>query len=452
MHKPEKLPVSKLIIFVIGQFGWSLASFGVVNLINYFYMPAEGAMESDFPIYIFQGSVLGLATVIGLLNAGARVFDGISDPLIAGWSDRSVSKFGRRRLFMAISVLPFALLSALVFFPPVVGDSGWNIAWVSVTIVLFYLFMTVYCVPYNALIAEFTHTPTERLNMSTAISLAWAIGFALGSQVYSFQDNLEKSGLSSTEAFQRVMMGFALISFIAMLLPIVFIDENRYSGQHVSEESPFEGVFSTFKNKNFRYFITGDLTYWLGLTFATSGMNYYVTLLLEQDASKSSFYSMIMFAISFLLYVPVNLASKRFGKKPVMVLGFVVYSLLFLMIFFMGENMGIPVTWQAGIMVVFLAIPVAIFGILTTAFIADEVEADGRETGNYKAGTYFAVRTFTMKLGVSLANLVFPSLLLFGKSTENPFGVRLTGLAAFVFCVLGMIAFLQYKEREFDGE
>ena len=33
---PEKLPTWKLVIFALGQLGWSLASYGVSNLLNYF--------------------------------------------------------------------------------------------------------------------------------------------------------------------------------------------------------------------------------------------------------------------------------------------------------------------------------------------------------------------------------------------------------------------------------
>ena len=62
-------------------------------------------------------------TYIGLVFALGRLFDAFTDPMIAGLSDKSHSKFGRRRKFLAISVLPFSLLSVLAFIPPVQGSS-----------------------------------------------------------------------------------------------------------------------------------------------------------------------------------------------------------------------------------------------------------------------------------------------------------------------------------------
>ena len=43
---------------------------------------------------------------------------------------------------------------------------------------------------------------------------------------------------------------------------------------------------------------------------------------------------------------------------------------------------------------------------------------------------FFAVFSFVMKAGVSVANLIFPSLLLLGKSTANSLGVQLAAWLA----------------------
>ena len=117
-RQPEKLPLWKLIIFSLGQLGWSLASYRVSNLIMYFYMPPEDASAHPiFPSFLFEGAVLGVLTIIGVINFGARAFDAVTNPLLASWSDRSKAKLGRRRFFMAISAVPFALFSVLAFIP-----------------------------------------------------------------------------------------------------------------------------------------------------------------------------------------------------------------------------------------------------------------------------------------------------------------------------------------------
>jgi glycoside/pentoside/hexuronide:cation symporter, GPH family len=58
---------------------------------------------------------------------------------------------------------------------------------------------------------------------------------------------------------------------------------------------------------------------------------------------------------------------------------------------------------------------------------------------------FYAVSAFMMKVGVTFANLFFPSLLILGKSVENPFGVQMSVVAAFVFCMAGFFVFRKYE-------
>ena len=95
----------------------------------------------------------------------------------------------------------------------------------------------------------------------------------------------------------------------------------------------------------------------------------------------------------------------------------------------------------------FAALPNAIFGIVPNAVVADIAEADGIETGNFKAGMFFGIRSFEINVGVSVANILFPSLLTLGMSIENPYGIRMSAIVSVGICVLGMVALFAYNER-----
>lgn len=444
----ETLPLWKKIIYALGQLGWSLASFSIGNLLIYFYLPPEAGDRAIFPAYIYQGYVIGVLTIIGLIYAFGRLWDAITDPIIAGMSDRSRSPFGRRRKFLAISAFPFALLSILAFMPPVDALSPWNAVWLFVIVTLFYWFMTMYVTPFFAWLSELGHNPNERLFLSTLISITWAIGFAVGSQAVALQSMFEKSyGYSSTKAFQVVMLIFGGVSLILMYLPVLFIDERRYCEPNVSNEGTFEAVKSAFKNKNFLFFTISDLAYWVALTFITTGLVYYVTVLLELDKAVYSQYMIILFALSFIFYVPVNLIAQKIGKKKLLIFAFVLYSSVYVVASMLGR---FPIDKNVqGLIVVFMtSLPLAIFGILPNAIIADIAEADGIQTGNFKAGIFFGARTFMSKMGQMIAALMFPSLILLGKTPGNDIGVRLTCVVAFFFCVAGLILFLRYDEKK----
>ena len=79
--------------------------------------------------------------------------------------------------------------------------------------------------------------------------------------------------------------------------------------------------------------------------------------------------------------------------------------------------------------------------------MADVAEAHGIETGDYKAGMFFGVRSFETNVGISIANIVFPSLLLLGKSVQNPFGIRMSAVVSVVICLAGLVILLLYDEK-----
>lgn len=447
-HLAMPLPFWKKIMYALGQLGWSLTSFAVGNLLVYFYLPPETGTTS-FPPFFYQGAVVGALTIIGLIFALGRLFDAVTDPLIAGLSDRGKFSFGRRRTFLAISAVPFAVLSILAFIPPLGLASAINALYLAVIVLLYYFFMTMYVTPYFALLSEIGHSPNERLQLSTMISITWAVGFAIGSQVYAFQGNFEALGYSPVNAFRLVVAIFAVIGFIFMLLPIIFIDEKTYCAAHVSKEGIFEAAFSAFKNKNFLRFTLSDFAYWVSMTSISTGLIYYVTVLLQQDKDTASALQLLMFGSSLLFYIPTNLIAKRTGKKNLLIVGFIAFLLTFLFTFMLGRMPMVLMT-QGYILAFLAAIPLAIFGILPNAMIGDIAEADGIKTGNYKAGIFFGARTFMSKMGQSVAGILFPSLLLLGRSVDNDLGIRLTALSAVVFLVFGLIFLLLYDEKDIN--
>jgi len=507
----QDLPLWKKIMYALGQFGWSLAAFNVGSTLIYFYLPPESINIGPFvsqgyvvPMLKWNGVVVFGLTIIGLVFATGRLFDGITDPLIAGLSDKCGLKLGKRRSFLAIAVLPFAVLSALVFFPPVAGISIWNTVWLFTTVLLFYWFMTMYVTPFFALLSELGHSPNERLQLSTFISVTWALGTIVGSQIYTIQGIFERmlepataqaldaynSSLSalttglvsgsdayiaakntlgampsfgcSQTAFQIGVSIFGVIAFILMLLPIIFIDEKKYCETNVSKESILNSVISAFKNKNFRMFTFSDFFYWVSITIINSVLVYYITVLLGLPKENTSGLIAVMFILSFLFYVPVNLIAKKIGKKMILCIAFIWFGVVFLYTTGLGTY-PFSKEVQSLLIVLLAAIPLAIFGIVQNAIVADIAEADAIETGNFKAGIFFGARTFMSKMGQTIAGLTIPALLIIGAEAPTAtavvkdlssggamagsLGVRLTGVVAVVFCLIGFILFLFYNEK-----
>ena len=87
----------------------------------------------------FSTDVLLIApAVMGVIFSISRVWDAISDPLVGYLSDRTVGSFGRRRTWMAASVIPIGAAFVMVFSPPADLSEAALIGWMAVAVIGFY--------------------------------------------------------------------------------------------------------------------------------------------------------------------------------------------------------------------------------------------------------------------------------------------------------------------------
>ncbi len=445
----KSLPVSKQIAYAIGQLGWSILAGLVGTYLVYFYAPPESA---GIPTLIPQGAIWGFLTIIGLITATGRLFDAITDPWIASRSDRCKSPKGRRISFMRMSAIPFAVFTILIFWVPAMEISILNIIWLAGTMFLYYLAYTAYVTPYFALMSELGHTPTERLNLSTYISLTFIVGTAIAYQATGIWSIFVGQGMEKLLAIRLTFIILGVFALICLLVPVFCINEKEYCDSQPSDTDMLKSVISTFKNKDFRVFTISDLAYFLALTVFQTGLLYYVTVLLEQPEALSGLLIIVMTGASLLFYPFVNIGAKKYGKKKLLIFAFVIFIAMYALSFFMGKGF-VPLsrTAQAYLLVLVASLPMAIFGILPNAVLSDIAEYDAKKTGDRREGMFFAARTFMSKVGQMMAMFMFTGLLHYGKDVGNDLGIRLTTTAAAIFCLIGLLFFLLYDEKKVIG-
>ena len=436
-------------IFAIGQLGWSLLSGIINNWLVFYFQPSGEELAKGQQEFIPSVKIFGVLTIIGLIAAVGRIFDAVTDPLIAGKSDSLKHRLGRRIPFMRFAALPFGLVTVLLFFSPFAPGSTGNAVTLFVFAMLFYLCMTCYCTPYNALIPELGRTQNARINLSTFISVTFFVGSAIAYLVPNIAAIfMEKLGYAGS--FRITVAILAAVAVICMLIPAFVIDENVYADTTPSSESAFRSLISTFKNKDFITFVGSDILYWLALTMFQTGLSFYITVLMGLDSTYSFPLFAVMTAMSLAFYPLVNIFAKKLGKKKLIAFAFLFFALTFLITGFAGY-VPVPGLVYGIIVAVFAALPMAILGILPQAVVADISEADKFETGQSRQGMFYAARTFAMKLGQSAAMLLFTSLATIGRdaakgTSEYGLGYRITAFAAAVLCLLGGIVFLRYRE------
>jgi len=497
----KRLSKKQMIIFAIGQLGWSLLSGIISAWLVTFYLPTGGKTgdtAAGATQYILPGLVIGgFMTVLGLITALSRVFDAVTDPLIASLSDRSKNPRGRRMPFMMVAAIPLAIVTVLLFCAPfgdqATGGNVGNIIWISIAIVLFYTFMTMYCTPYNALISEFGKNQEDRMFISTSISLTFFAGtliaylpFVLaGGSVSEIKDAagnvvdylrqpklitglLENAGMYYKDAyawsFRICFIFLAVIAAVCMLLPAICIKEKDYVDTKPSEENVLRSLVSTFKNRDFRTFSLSDIMYWVGLTMFQTGLPFFVKVSLGFDAGMVMVFMGGMTVLSAVFYPFVTGLVKKFGKKRLVIAGFLGLAICYAITsissipgFLPNQGGANGMSWLFGIIIMIIAaLPMALLGIIPQSIVADVAEAESVTTGQNREGMFFAARTFAMKFGQSIAMILFTSLAIIGTAQEknsnditaSKLGLLIVAIVAASFCVLGAVILLFYREKK----
>lgn len=447
----RRLTKKEMWIFAIGQLGWSILG-GIINAwLVTFYLPTSDSATK----YIKPGLVIfGILTILGLITFICRIFDAVTDPLIATLSDKSKNPKGRRIPFMRVAAIPFAVITVLVFCAPIEHISGINVAWILVFLILFYLFMTMYCTPYNALISEFGKTQEDRMYISTAISLTYFFGTVLAYLPFVFGGVLQKV-VSYNWSYRICFIVLAIIALFCMLLPTFKLKETDFVDVKPSNSNTFKSLGATFKNKDFRIFVWSDIAYWIGLTLFQTGLPFFVKVSMKIDESFTMILLAGMTILSACFYPVVSKLVKKFGKKKMTIAGFLGLALAYVITALIGViPVGNNLIYGIAIVVV-ASFPMALLGIIPQSIVADIAEEDAINTKEKREGMFFAARTFAMKMGQSIAMLAFTSLAILGASQDltsndiaaSEFGLRIVAIVAIVFCVLGAVILAFYNEK-----
>ncbi|MBK0379859.1 MFS transporter [Mucilaginibacter segetis] len=442
----EKLPLSKQLAYACGMIGWSVMTNIIIVMLPYFYLPPSNAgLQPLIP----QLLLFGLFNIMSIITASGRLVDAFFDPFIASLSDKSNNKRGRRIPYMQWAVLPAVVFCCLTFYPLVKGESVYNAWWLTLTLICFFMGATAYIIPYNALLPELTNTGAERVKLSSLQQVGFVIGIILSALVNNFADVVEHVFhiTNRDNAVQYTIWGLALFGGLVMLVPVLVINEKKYSSSIPSHLPLLTAIRKTFRNRNFKYYLISDFSYYMALSIISSGLLFFITVLLHLPESDGGILMGTMVLVSLLFYPLVNYLSKTIGKKPIVLFSFGLLSLIFVAIFFLGK-LPLSPTAQIYILVISASFPLASLGILPNAILAEIAQNDARRTGENREGMFFAVKYLFVKFGQTFGIALFAFLTVYGKDPGNDFGLRLNGICGCVLCVMAVIFFSRFRERK----
>jgi len=208
------------------------------------------ALTMILPFYLTDvvGMRVGLAGLVPLVG---RSVDAFSDVLMGRISDRTTWRAGRRRPYLLIGALPFALSFAAIWAAPEIASPSVEFTYYAAAYVAISVSMTIVAVPYQALLPELTDNYHERSSLATFRSISSVLGTLV--TLVCFRPLAEALGGDGRAwAIAGALLGFWIL---LPWLPIWWVTYERRGRAGASALSTREYFEAMVGNRSFRRLI-----------------------------------------------------------------------------------------------------------------------------------------------------------------------------------------------------
>ncbi|MBN1572865.1 MAG: MFS transporter [Deltaproteobacteria bacterium] len=384
--KYERMPFYRKILFGVGDSTFSTLFTVVAFLYMFFLTDVVGLKPS-------------LAGAVLLILKG---WDAVTDPMVGYLSDRTKSRWGRRRPYMLFGIFPCAFFFALIWqtYPmiPIDNQTFLFITYALLNLV-FWTFFTIAGIPYASLAPELTLDYDDRTSLISA-RMFFSIVFGLLAAVVPFMI----LDLYPNKETGFGMMGIFIGIFAIFPVLISFFGTKERPEFQEQKSLPFiTSVKETLKNKPFRVAMTIFLLSWMTVDIIGAVFIYYVIYCIGYTESVLQILFGTMF-ITAMLFLPFWVfVSKKIGKRMTYICGMAFWAAVMFLLFILPP--GTP--FLALVVLSFLAgIGVSTAHLIPWAMIIDCVDFDELNTGARREGMFTGFTLFLQKFASAIALFV----------------------------------------------
>jgi len=344
-------------------------------------------------------ALAGLSLLIG------KTWDAINDPLVGILSDRTRTRWGRRRPYLLFGAIPYGVTFALLWIVPPIHNQLLLCLYFALMYMLFDSAFTLVSCPYVALTPELTLHHDERTSLVTyrmAVSIGGGLLAALLFGLVVFPMFPEGDPLAFLTV--GVVCG---ATFVPPLLITFFGTRERRQFQTAQAANPLEGVRFVLRNRPWRYTLGMSLLSWMPVDVAAALFPYYLIYWIGMSEGDSN---MVLFIIllSALLFLPLILwLARRLEKKTAFIIAtasWVAVQLSILLIPQGAALLACVAAFAAGL-------GISSAHVLPSAMSPDVLEVDELMSGRRQEGIYAGFSVFVRKLSTGLVlSIIGPAL------------------------------------------
>ncbi len=365
--------------------------------------PALVATISGFFLNVFLLDVAGLepylAAIIFLI---VKVWDSLNDPIIGTLTDRTNTRWGRRRPWLLFGAVPFGLAWFLQWLVPDLGPAGLFFYYLIVALLLD-TSLTCVNVPYTALTPEIAPEYNERTSLNT---FRFSFSILGGMFALMFHDTILKSFPDITTGYMVSAAVLGGVIIITNWITFAAITETHQKSEDEEEPGFIEGFKIAFGNRPF-IMVTGIyLMSWLAIQFIQANMLFYVRYWMN-DEDNFIYLAMALQISIFLFLIVWAKVSARIGKRHAYFCGVGLWMSVMVFIFFIQPGQMVLL----GALAVLAGAGASVAYLIPWSMLPDVVDVDELNTGLRREGVYYGFFVFLQKLGISLG-LAFSNLIL----------------------------------------
>ena len=353
---------------------------------------------------IFYTDVVGLApVVISMIMLGARIWDAVNDPMMGAIAEKTRSKLGRFRPYIAFGCPFLAIFGVLTFTNPFSGTSTAGVIWAAVTYVIAGMLYTLVNIPYSALAGVMTEDAQQRVKINASRSIGMNVGMLIVNAC-SAPLMLLLSGkgalVASAKGYAMTAVVYGVLS-IPLFMIVVFTAKEQVQPQAATEKTTVKDVIGNLvKNKYLMLLcliMTLIMTAFMGRLAVVS---YYVIYCLGSFELISVIMTIpTIFAAISALFVPVVV--KKIGKRNALMITTFVQAVGLLIIYFAPfDNVKMVIAGCVIYGLFNMAFP------LTLTMLSDTVDYMELKSGIRTDGTAFATYGLATKAGNAIGGAV----------------------------------------------